>query len=57
MKQYVLPEESLQKTLNYLSSRPFGEVAALIAALQQNAKEFKPAEAAPSEPTEPPTTE
>jgi len=35
MKLYALPEETVNKTLAYLATKPFVEVSALIAAVQQ----------------------
>lgn len=32
---YVVPSANLQKVLNYLASRPFAEVAALIPLIQE----------------------
>lgn len=40
MKTYTLPEESLNKFLNYLATRPYAEVFQLVAELQANAKEM-----------------
>ena len=59
MKQFSVSEETLQKTFNYLASRPFGEVANLIKFIEQDAKLLSesPEEVGPSEATEPPTAE
>lgn len=45
MANYALPEDILNKTLEYLGTRPFIESAGLIQAIQQNAKKLE--EAAP----------
>jgi hypothetical protein len=40
-KEYVLPENVLQATLNYLGSQPFAQVSQLVGAIQQNLRELK----------------
>lgn len=65
MKQFVVPEETLQKTLNYLASRPYAEVNGLFNLIQSSSREIKIAPQTSTEEAnkreleaiEPPTTE
>ena len=41
MKKFVLSEEVLAQTLNYLATKPFHEVNQLIAKIQAEAKEYQ----------------
>lgn len=52
--RFSLPETLINTTLAYLGKRPFEEVAALIAALQQQAEKLEePAADAPAQQTAP----
>ena len=43
LRMYQIPQQLINATLQYLASRPYGEVVKLISALQQ----LKPVEAKP----------
>lgn len=56
LMKHIIPTEVLNKVLNYLSTRPFGEVVDLITQIQQTAQLFvEPAkeECAPEEDVQP----